>query len=597
MPGVGQSLYSSHLDAVYKPNHKFIDPNIWYDETEMRKQVEQAAGCFILTAQEKPENCRKMREDLFKKTMSADGIAGRKPYGYETRMIELVGWKRYEVNSMIRFTGVSEKNFYSVFRRGLVWEPKARFIEGAIIDVHYPDAHQDGYFRKDDGLKSFLKSEPCIAAALRLQHAFEISESAETCRSMIETYAAQPLTEDRMREACGLKPRKRSEEPHPNLHVPVDPESQDERDVFLDKLKNVLLSVQEYCLDNKKFVITKGMWKYFKLPANHPTELDKDKIWDALLQHKLMIQLDVKSEKYKDAAMPCVLVNKRLDELIAMSAECKVPIHQEIHDLEAVRKYAFGNADRETNVCTLLEHCDLCVKAIQHTGKTGKPDAARLEKKAQYERLIKKIHEGEKTLNRLLAQAETSTSSQPAKRRRLRKSAPASSIQESEQTLSTSPTAAHIRYERSFHDLVRARAYARDAGAQCASRRLQRVLCPNTHDLDIQNSIFCLLLQLLQKLNTNHCIRQDVLDVFQRCAQDRAGVCSQELKTSLPEGKRLLQQCLFGGSLPNSLVNNSFMNNFQRAALYLRWLAYGRVLAECVDSHSCECKEQRRLPD
>ena len=131
VPGVGQSLYSSHLDAVYKPNHKFIDPNIWYDETEMRKQVEQAAGCFILTAQEKPENCRKMREDLFKKTMSADGIAGRKPYGYETRMIELVGWKRYEVNSMIRFTGVSEKYFYSVFRRGLVWEPKARFIEGA----------------------------------------------------------------------------------------------------------------------------------------------------------------------------------------------------------------------------------------------------------------------------------------------------------------------------------------------------------------------------------------------------------------------------------------------------------------------------------
>ena len=56
MPGVGQSLYSSHLDAVYKPNHKFIDPQIWYDETEMRKQVEQAAGCFILTAQEKPEN-------------------------------------------------------------------------------------------------------------------------------------------------------------------------------------------------------------------------------------------------------------------------------------------------------------------------------------------------------------------------------------------------------------------------------------------------------------------------------------------------------------------------------------------------------------
>ena len=184
----------------------------------MRKQVEQAAGCFILTAQEKPENCRKMREDLFKKTMSADGIAGRRPYGYETRMIELVAWKRYEVNSMIKFTGVSEKNFYSALRRGLVWEPKARFIEGNIIDNHYPDAHQDGYFRKDDGLKDFLRSDPCIAAALRLQHAFEVSESAESCRNMIEAYASKPLTEDRMREACGLKARKRTAEPQADLH-------------------------------------------------------------------------------------------------------------------------------------------------------------------------------------------------------------------------------------------------------------------------------------------------------------------------------------------------------------------------------------------
>ena len=99
---VGQSLYSSHLDAVYASNHAFIDPQIWYDEHEMRKQVEQSAGCFILTAQEKPENARKMREDLFKKTMSADGIAGRRPYGISTRMIELVGWKRYEVNSELR---------------------------------------------------------------------------------------------------------------------------------------------------------------------------------------------------------------------------------------------------------------------------------------------------------------------------------------------------------------------------------------------------------------------------------------------------------------------------------------------------------------
>ncbi|CAE7336105.1 unnamed protein product, partial [Symbiodinium microadriaticum] len=242
---VGQSLYSSHLDAVYASNHAFIDPQIWYDEHETRKQVEQSAGCFILTAQEKPENARKMREDLFKKTMSADGIAGRRPYGMSTRMIELVGWKRYEVNSMVRFSGVTEKTFPSAHRRGFVWLPKARFIDGNFIANQYPDASMDGYFAKDDDLKSFLRSGPCVAASLRLQHAFESTHDAQACRDLIEAYAAKPLTEDAMREACGLPLRQRSDQVHANINLPVDKSSQDERDQLHEQLKNLLPAVME----------------------------------------------------------------------------------------------------------------------------------------------------------------------------------------------------------------------------------------------------------------------------------------------------------------------------------------------------------------
>jgi hypothetical protein len=39
----------------------------------LRKQVDQFVGCVILTGQEAPETNRRMREDLYKKTMSADG--------------------------------------------------------------------------------------------------------------------------------------------------------------------------------------------------------------------------------------------------------------------------------------------------------------------------------------------------------------------------------------------------------------------------------------------------------------------------------------------------------------------------------------------
>ena len=56
--GVGQSLYSTHLQAMYAHNFAFFDPQIWFNEEEMRKQVEQLNGCIILTGQETPASGR-----------------------------------------------------------------------------------------------------------------------------------------------------------------------------------------------------------------------------------------------------------------------------------------------------------------------------------------------------------------------------------------------------------------------------------------------------------------------------------------------------------------------------------------------------------
>ena len=169
-----------------------------------------------------------MREDLFKKTMSADGIAGRRPYGMQTRMIELVGWKRYELNRFLKFQGVSEQNLPSILRRCMVWKPMARFIEESIICDVYPDANLDGYFSKDDTLKDFLRSGPAVAAALRVQHGFETLHSRQQCVDKIENYANQPFTEDRVRSACGLPKKVRSGESDAHLRVPVDPPSQED---------------------------------------------------------------------------------------------------------------------------------------------------------------------------------------------------------------------------------------------------------------------------------------------------------------------------------------------------------------------------------
>jgi hypothetical protein len=141
------------------------------------------------------------------------GIAGRKPYGITTRMLEIIGWKRVEVNRLMKFGGVTELNFQSILRRSFVWKPQARFLDSKFLELHYPNHAADGVFAKKPLLKSFLSTGPACAAGLRLQHGFETMNSPIDCRNRIESYAAlggdAGLTEDSMRIACGLQARDR----------------------------------------------------------------------------------------------------------------------------------------------------------------------------------------------------------------------------------------------------------------------------------------------------------------------------------------------------------------------------------------------------
>ena len=204
--GTGQSLYSSHLHAVYGHNHAFVDPNLFHNEDEMRKQLEQFAHCCMITAQEAPETARAFQQDLFKKMVSADDLAARRPYGYVTRMLRVTGWKRIETNHIMSFRNVMERNFNSIHRRCLVWMPKAVFVDQDCLSS-YGDAALDGIFPKDPTLRNFLESGPAIAATLHLQHGFEMKHSRERCYKTIDECAAQGPTENKMREACGLEPR------------------------------------------------------------------------------------------------------------------------------------------------------------------------------------------------------------------------------------------------------------------------------------------------------------------------------------------------------------------------------------------------------
>ncbi len=166
--GVGQSLFTCHIAAIVGRLHAFLDTNIYYTDDELRKQADNLVGKLIVTGQEAVEGgSRRMREDLYKNHVSADPIPARLPYGIVTKLVELPGWKRLELNSLVKFSGVTDSNFNSILRRGWVMTYKARFMERDYLETSYPNHAADGVFPRDLYLKEFLRSGPAIAATLR----------------------------------------------------------------------------------------------------------------------------------------------------------------------------------------------------------------------------------------------------------------------------------------------------------------------------------------------------------------------------------------------------------------------------------------------
>ena len=88
---------------------------------------------------------------------------------------------------------------------------RPRFIHEKFL-THYSDHEKDGVFRADPSLGKFLSTSQASIAGLKLQWAFEIDHSKADCYQLIEDYCNGGdghLTEDVMREACGLPMRVR----------------------------------------------------------------------------------------------------------------------------------------------------------------------------------------------------------------------------------------------------------------------------------------------------------------------------------------------------------------------------------------------------
>ena len=72
----------------------------------MRKQAANLVGKIVVTGQESVQGSRRpTREDIYIKHISADKVPERLPLAIHTALVELRGWKRFELNTVPKLLG------------------------------------------------------------------------------------------------------------------------------------------------------------------------------------------------------------------------------------------------------------------------------------------------------------------------------------------------------------------------------------------------------------------------------------------------------------------------------------------------------------
>ena len=155
----------------------------------MRKQASNLIGKLVVTGQEAVQGSSwQMREDIYKEHISADKVPERLPYAIQTTLVELPGWKRFELNTVVRCAGVTEGSMPSMLRRTFVVVYKAKFMDADYLKKSFPNHEAQGVFPRDPNLKDFLKSAPaCITSRTRLW-GYSSQYSAADCQQVLEDY-------------------------------------------------------------------------------------------------------------------------------------------------------------------------------------------------------------------------------------------------------------------------------------------------------------------------------------------------------------------------------------------------------------------------
>ncbi|CAE7208891.1 unnamed protein product, partial [Symbiodinium natans] len=596
--GVGQSLQTAHLEAILGSFHACLDMNIYYSDEEMRKQAASLLGKLVVTGQESVQGSRRgMREDVYKKHMSADKLPERLPYAIETRLVELRGWKRFEFNMLPRslacklvvtlfselsthtfkhephqqrFFGISEETFNSLFRRSLAVRYKALFLELKDTTNQVKEPEKKGIFPKDPTLKDFLRSKPACLVTLRAVWNYACRHSAADCRSCLEDYVVgkkdEGLTEACVREACGLKPPDTSEN-RDSSRLPgsvtsdlpetdgagqeVDPEVLRLLQQQADEIEAWMIDVnKDWCTPSQiKTVKGKHFWKAF-------SRQDAENILKALADNKLMLQstLTLQKQGLTEIFAPQIHTEKSMKEVVNMDHHgCTV--FPEVYDCEALRQHMLEHKGRLANDKVLLQAHKKRLNDLKKSKASGAGAPTKVQRTVQenQENMIQTMGARLRMEQQLFDDMQKCV----------------------EQDVELLEMVMQRTY--SYKLQHRCRRMVDGFGAQSFSRVFRNIVCKNTRDFDFHASMFTIVVQMVDKLGVAYHKTLKDLAAWRAVAKTREKVCAEILQCSQTRGKALLLQVACGRALSSAddicETGQKFLHDLSKESRCLRWLA------------------------
>ncbi|CAE7587277.1 unnamed protein product [Symbiodinium natans] len=344
----------------------------------------------------------------------------------------------------------------------------------------------------------------------------------------------------------------------------------------------------------RKTSYTTAWWKRW---ATSKLGLDK-KIWQDLLEKEWLLPMEKKANP--DVFIPVIPLKKQLADILDYKYSEETTLLEEHLNARALWDALELHPSRAANAELLRHFFTKVLGKVQ--GKRGRNSLtqdqyilfwkSRAEKLSKHEECASSLLDflqgriSERTEAQGVAPAASSVS--PLRRQRGKKrilpSEPSSPVPADEGLSGGHGSSGNpfpeshpsVSKTTSYHyklDGVRSRRYGESRSVQHLGTAWQAAVLADTVDLDIENSCFSLILQLLDKLEPQHDSWPGVRQTLDACANRRAEVIQSKLQKDKSTGKSLLQKIFNGGAPPAELAENVFVQDLQRASLFCRWAA------------------------